>query len=125
MIETVLQYNYKCSAGFELPNHSNPEQVLMCEGSRAVDTSSLSSCVPMTCTEDPDLGANAGIYNYTWARQDSIYRNNITYLCPFGQAFDKEYTRELNNTCNFQAENDTQVTWKYNSNNPLPSCIRE
>ena len=39
------QFNYRCSAGFELPDHSNPEQVLSCQGSRAVDTSAVSTCV--------------------------------------------------------------------------------
>ena len=39
------QYNYRCSEGFELPDHSNPDQVLTCQGTRAVDTSAVSSCV--------------------------------------------------------------------------------
>ena len=89
-----------------------------------MDLSSVTSCVPMTCDEDPDLGQTAGIHNYTW-NDRNLYRTNITYLCPFGQAFDEEYSREINNTCDFQSENDTKVTWKYNSDRPLPSCIGE
>ena len=39
------QFNYRCSQGFELPDHSNPDQVLTCQGTRAVDTSAVTSCV--------------------------------------------------------------------------------
>ena len=119
------QFVYKCSHGFELPNKSNPDQVLSCEGSLEVDTSSVTSCVPMTCDEDPDLGLTAGIHNYTWTDNSRLYRTNITMLCPFGQAFNNEYSRELNNTCDFQTDTDTRVSWKYNADRPLPSCIRE
>ena len=38
-------FNYQCSAGFELPDKSNPEQPLVCQGSRSVDTSAIISCV--------------------------------------------------------------------------------
>ena len=43
------QYNYRCSEGFELPDHTNPDQVLTCQGTRAVDTSAVSSCVGKFC----------------------------------------------------------------------------
>ena len=43
------QFNYRCSTGFELPDHSNPDQVLSCQGSRAVDTSAVTSCVGKFC----------------------------------------------------------------------------
>ena len=38
-------FNYQCSAGFERPSRDNPEQSLVCQGSRSVDTSALISCV--------------------------------------------------------------------------------
>ena len=38
-------FNYQCSPGFELPDKSNPEQSLVCQGSRAIDTSAVLSCV--------------------------------------------------------------------------------
>ena len=38
-------FHYQCSAGFELPDKSNPEQPLVCQGSRSVDTSAVISCV--------------------------------------------------------------------------------
>ena len=55
------QYNYRCSSGFELPDHSNPDQVLSCQGTRAVDTSAVSSCVgeefysDITIMDNPSL----------------------------------------------------------------------
>ena len=78
----------------------------------------------MTCDEDPDLGDAAGIATYSWDYRN-LYSTNITYSCPFGQAFDGEYRRELNNTCNYRTVNDSQVTWKYNADFPLPNCIRK
>ena len=74
--------------------------------------------------KDPDLGDGAGIETYSWDNRN-LYTTNITYSCPFGQAFDGEYTRELKNTCNYRTVNDTQVTWKYNADYPLPNCIRK
>ena len=76
----------------------------------------------MKCEEDPDLGESAGIESYSWD-SSALYTTNITYSCPFGQAFDEEFTRELKNTCNYRTVNDTKVTWKYNAEYPLPNCI--
>ena len=78
----------------------------------------------MTCDEDPDLGDSAGIDTYIWD-YSNLFSTNITYSCPFGQAFDDEFTRELNNTCNYRTVNASQVTWKYNADHPLPNCIRK
>ena len=38
-------FRYKCSRGFTVSTDSNPEQVLVCLGSRLVDFSAVSSCV--------------------------------------------------------------------------------
>ena len=38
-------FNYQCSEGFELPSKTNPEQSLVCQGSRSVDTSAVTNCV--------------------------------------------------------------------------------
>ena len=38
-------FKYKCSRGFTVTTDSNPDQVLVCLGSRLVDFSSVSSCV--------------------------------------------------------------------------------
>ena len=78
----------------------------------------------MTCEEEPDLGDSAGIESYSW--DDSyLFSTNITYSCPFGQAFDVEFTRELKNTCQYRTVNDSKITWKYNADYPLPNCIRK
>ena len=39
------EFEYQCSAGFYLPNRTNPVQSLFCQGSLQVDTSSVSSCI--------------------------------------------------------------------------------
>ena len=38
-------FNYQCSDGFELPGKTNPEQSLVCQGSRSVDTSAIINCI--------------------------------------------------------------------------------
>ena len=37
-------FKYKCSTGFEVSQGSNPDQVLVCQGSRLVDFSAVQSC---------------------------------------------------------------------------------
>ena len=133
-------FKYQCSDGFELPSKTNPEQSLVCQGSRSVDTSSVIDCVrklslllshsslfhlAMVCdVSQPDTGASAGVASYSWDFLN-LYRTNITLTCPFGQAFDDNYTMELVNTCDYQSYDATQLDWTYNANNPLPNCIRK
>ena len=79
----------------------------------------------MVCDgSDPDLGSSAGVGGHDW---DSLrlYQTNITLTCPFGQAFDTNYTTELVNTCDYQSDDATQIDWTYNANNALPNCIRK
>ena len=38
-------FKYKCSTGFEVSTNSNPDQLLVCQGSLLVDFSSVSTCV--------------------------------------------------------------------------------
>ena len=79
----------------------------------------------MVCdTSQPDIGASAGVDNHDWDYLN-LYRTNITLTCPFGQAFDDNYTMELVNTCDYQSYDATQLDWTYNANNPLPNCIRK
>ena len=79
----------------------------------------------MVCDgSDPDLGSAAGVGSQDWDTL-RIYQTNITLTCPFGQAFDTNYTVELVNTCDYQSDDATQVDWTYNANNALPSCIRK
>ena len=40
---------YKCSAGFTLPNGTNPEQTLECNGNMKVDTSFITHCERKCC----------------------------------------------------------------------------
>ena len=39
------EFKYRCSDGFYLPNKTNPDQMLQCQGSRLVDTSAVTSCI--------------------------------------------------------------------------------
>ena len=79
----------------------------------------------MVCDgSDPDLGSSAGVGGHDWDTS-RIYQTNITLTCPFGQAFDTNYTAELVNTCDYQSDDATQVDWTYNANNALPNCIRK
>ena len=38
-------FKYRCSTGFEVSSDSNPDQVLVCQGSRLVDFSAVQRCV--------------------------------------------------------------------------------
>ena len=38
-------FQYRCSEGFELPTNENPDQDMVCEGSRRVLTDDIVSCV--------------------------------------------------------------------------------
>ena len=79
----------------------------------------------MVCdTSQPDIGASAGVESHDWDYLN-LYRTNITLSCPFGQAFDTNYTKELVNSCNYQSLDATELDWTYNANNPLPNCIRK
>ena len=78
----------------------------------------------MTCDETPDNGAAAGVYNRTWDNLN-IYRTNMTYHCPVGQAFDQIYNSSVNNSCTYQSQDAAEISWKYNAGNPLPPCIRK
>ena len=79
----------------------------------------------MVCDgSDPDLGSSAGVGGHDWDTL-RLYQTNITLTCPFGQAFDTNYTVELVNTCDYQSDYATQVDWTYNADNVLPSCIRK
>ena len=76
----------------------------------------------MVCEDTPDLGANSNIEGYTWNNQN-VYRTMINITCPIGKAFDTLYVREIVNQCGKHDASSSEVTWKYNSNNPLPNCI--
>ena len=39
------EFKYKCSSGYYLPNQTNPDQILQCQGNRLVDTSFITNCV--------------------------------------------------------------------------------
>ena len=78
----------------------------------------------MTCDETPDDGATAGVHNRTWNNLN-IYRTNMTYHCPVGQAFDQIYNSSVNNSCTYQSQDAAEISWKYNAGNPLPPCIRK
>ena len=78
----------------------------------------------MTCDETPDDGSGSGVYNTTWNNL-KIYRTNITYTCPVGQAFDTIYNQTVNNTCNYQTQDAAQVSWTYSGATALPPCIRK
>ena len=39
------EFKYKCSSGFYLPDKTNPDQILQCQGNRLVDTSAVVSCI--------------------------------------------------------------------------------
>ena len=78
----------------------------------------------MTCDETPDDGSGSGVYNTTWNNL-KIYRTNITYTCPVGQAFDTIYNQTVNNTCNYQTQDAAQVSWTYSGASALPPCIRK
>ena len=55
----------------------------------------------------------------------NIYRTNISYHCPVGQAFDTIYNNTVNSSCTYQSQDDTEISWKYHAGNPLPACIRK
>ena len=78
------EFKYKCSEGFELPDHTNPDQVLQCRGNFLVDTSSVQSCVPKKCEDTPDLGSNSNIEGYTWNNQ-ILFKTMINISCPVGE----------------------------------------
>ena len=78
----------------------------------------------MTCAESPDTGTAAGVYNRTWNNLN-IYRTNISYHCPVGQAFDTIYNNTVNSSCTYHSQDDTEISWKYHAGNPLPACIRK
>ena len=42
-----------------------------------------------------------------------------------GKAFDVEYLKEVNNTCDYQDAAQLMVYWTYNETNKLPNCIRK
>ena len=42
--DCCVQYKYKCSEGYHLSNKTNPDQLLRCEGTRAVNTDNLETC---------------------------------------------------------------------------------
>ena len=77
------EFKYKCSTGFELPDHTNPDQLLQCRGNFLVDTSNIQSCVPKTCEDTPDLGENSNVEGYTWNNQ-KLYKTMINISCPVG-----------------------------------------
>ena len=78
----------------------------------------------MTCDETPDDGSSSGVHNVTWNNL-KIMGTNITYVCPVGQAFDTIYNQTVNNTCKYQSQDATQVSWTYSDSQALPPCIRE
>ena len=77
------EFKYKCSTGFELADKTNPDQVLQCRGNFLVDTSTIQPCVPKTCEDTPDLGANSNVEGYTWNNQ-ILYKTMINISCPVG-----------------------------------------
>ena len=77
--------------------------------------------VAMKCEDNPDLGANSGA-TYSWNNK-IFYKTNITVTCPLGKAFQGIWKRSVTNQCNKQAPADTQVTWTYNDDRPLPNCV--
>ena len=42
--DCCVQYKYKCSEGYHLSNKTNPDQLLRCEGTRAVNTDHVETC---------------------------------------------------------------------------------
>ena len=42
-----------------------------------------------------------------------------------GQAFDTIYNRTVENQCGVHDPSSSVITWKYNENNTLPTCIRK
>ena len=131
-------FKYRCSTGFEVSTDSNPEQVLVCHGSRRVDFSQVQSCsrkfsdflvrrnndynylAAIRCSDSPDLSSMGS--SYSWTGSD-VFSTNITYSCPPGQAFQGgSHQTQLVSTCEYQSSGDSSPTWKYNDNNNLPDC---
>ena len=96
----------------------------------------------MTCKETPDSGSSAGIESHDYDGVSKRYLTSYTYKCPFGKfcliyvtslklrnilgkAFDVEYLKEVNNTCDYQDAAQLMVYWTYNETNKLPNCIRK
>ena len=94
----------------------------------------------MECLDTPDLGASANVISYTWNSQ-TLFQTEITLSCevgefefiafcsPFhsfhdsGRAFEELGVQDVVNQCGQHDASDPTVTWKYNSDNPLPNCI--
>ena len=96
----------------------------------------------MVCEDTPDVGANANVGGYLW-NNENIYKtminisceagltkifvflNNVNFVYLIGRAFDTLYVDKIVNQCDKHDAASSNVTWKYNANNPLPACIRE
>ena len=46
------EFKYKCSSGYYLPDKTNPDQMLQCQGNRLVDTSHITNCIRKIFFED-------------------------------------------------------------------------
>ena len=97
----------------------------------------------MVCEDTPDVGANANVGGYLW-NNENVYKTMINISCESGltnmfyfykmltlfiyltgRAFDTLYVDKIVNQCDKHDAASSNVTWKYNANNPLPACIRE
>ena len=91
-----------------------------------METSELSiQCVPKVCEDQPDPGDTAGIGSHTWDSLTVILDSWFLYSCPLGEAFAGNLTQELNNTCGLHTAGSNVPRWRYNTDHPLPNCIRK
>ena len=76
------------------------------------------------CLDSPDLGSTSGIQSYDWD-ENVVNQTRITYTCPAGQAFDGKWKNSITSKCTYNDNNNRILRWKYNSEHPLPNCIRK
>ena len=76
------------------------------------------------CLDSPDLGSTSGIQSYDWD-ENVVNQTMITYTCPAGQAFDGKWKNSITSKCTYNDNNNRILRWKYNSEHPLPNCIRK
>ena len=77
----------------------------------------------MKCQGEPDLGAPDQV-NYEW-NGSKFYNTHVRYTCRVGTAFDGLFVASTWGNCTTQTSGSDAISWKYNANNPLPSCIRK
>jgi hypothetical protein len=75
------------------------------------------------CVDEPDMGVGTGV-SVIWDNR-RLFKSGISYVCKDGQVFDEIYDQDIWGNCTTQIPSSSDISWKYNSGNKIPKCIRK